>query len=62
MNLSHADSVELKRAKDLLENPTFAARMISVLGIPIEKAGALLPARWSKAVHRASEVALMINT
>ena len=57
--LTQTDLADLKRAKQLLENPGLAAKITAVLGTPIEKGFALLPARWSQTVHKASEAALM---
>lgn len=59
MSLSESDLAELKRAKQLLENPGLAAKMMAVLGAPLEKGFALLPAKWAQSVHEASEAALM---
>jgi hypothetical protein len=57
--LSPSDLQDLRRAKTLLENPGLAAKITAALGTPIEKGFALLPARWSQTVHKASEAALM---
>lgn len=57
--LSKSELADLKRAKQLLENPGLAAKMTAVLGSPIEKGFALLPKSWNKTVHKASEAALM---
>lgn len=59
MSLSESDLAELKRANQLLENPGLAAKITSALGTPIEKGFGLLPAKWTEAVHKASEAALM---
>jgi hypothetical protein len=59
MNLSESHLAELKSAKQLLENPGVAAKITSALGTPIEKGLALLPEKWTEAVHKASEAALM---
>src|SRR5438105_1065300 len=53
--LTQTDLADLKRAKQLLENPGLAAKITAVLGTPIEKGFALLPARWSQTVHKASK-------
>ncbi len=50
---------ELKRAKELLENPGLAAKLSSMLGTPVEKGMKMLPARVQKMVHAATEKALM---
>ena len=59
MTLSKNDLAELKRAKELLENPGLAAKFSAVLGSPIEKGMKMLPAKWQKTVHSATETALM---
>lgn len=57
--LTKSDLADLKRARKLLENPGLAAKMTIMLGAPIEKGFAMLPASWSGKVHKASEAALM---
>jgi hypothetical protein len=57
--ISRQDLAELGRAKALLENPGLAAKLSATLGSPVEKGMKLLPARWQKAVHAATETALM---
>jgi EcsC protein family len=57
--LSKADLADLKRAKELLENPGLVAKFSSVLGAPMEKGMKMLPAKWQKSVHTATEAALM---
>jgi hypothetical protein len=59
MSLSESDLADLKRAKQLLENPGLAAKLTSALGTPIDKGLALLPPKWAQTVHKASEAALM---
>ncbi|HYC38753.1 MAG TPA: EcsC family protein [Usitatibacter sp.] len=59
MGLSKEELEELRRAKALLENPGLAAKLSSALGSPIEKGMKMLPARWQKTVHGATEAALM---
>lgn len=59
MTLTESDLAELKRANQLLENPGLAAKITSALGTPIEKGFELLPGKWTEAVHKASEAALM---
>lgn len=59
MSLSKSELADLKRAKQLLENPGLAAKMTAMLGAPVEKGFALLPKTWNKTVHKASEAALM---
>jgi hypothetical protein len=49
---------ELRRAKALLERPGLAARVTGLIGMPVEKAMDLLPARWSEAVAVATRESL----
>jgi hypothetical protein len=53
------DFADLKRAKLILENPGLAAKLSATIGSPVEKGMKLLPARWQKTVHSATEAALM---
>jgi len=39
MSLTKSDLADLKRAKELLENPGLAAKLTGMLGAPIEKGG-----------------------
>lgn len=59
MSLSKAELADLKRAKSLLENPSLAARTAALLGSPLDKGIKLLPQRFQKAVHEASEAAML---
>ena len=59
MTLPKPDLAQLKRAKELLENPGLAAKLSSVLGSPVEKGMKMLPKKWQKTVHTATEAALM---
>jgi len=59
MKLSKADLDELRRAKEILENPGLAAKLSSLAGAPLEKGMRLLPARLQKGVHEATQAALM---
>ena len=59
MPLSKSELAELKRAKALLENPSLAARVSAMLGAPIDKGVKMLPARFQKIVHEATEAAMM---
>lgn len=58
VTLSRNDLLELKRAKDLLENPGLAAKLAQVAGSPVEKGMQMLPARWQAGVHKATHAAL----
>jgi hypothetical protein len=57
--LTQGELAELRQAKALLEHPGIAARLADMLGSPIEKGMKMLPARWQKTVHTATETALM---
>lgn len=52
------DRVALKEAKDLLENPSFGAKVTNILGVPIEKGMEALPTKWREKVGGATEKAL----
>jgi hypothetical protein len=51
MTLSKSDLHELQQAHELLENPGLAAKMISTLGKPIERALMHLPSGLQRRVH-----------
>lgn len=59
MVLAKSDLADLKRARTLLENPGLAARLSGMLGSPIERGMAMLPARFQSTVNKASEAAMM---
>ena len=59
MTLPKEDLAQLGRAKELLENPGLAAKFSAVLGTPFEKGMKMLPVKWQKTVHTATETALM---
>src|SRR5512139_353767 len=58
MELTKEDLERLTYAKRLLEHPGFGARVINLLGTPIEKGFRLLPAGWKGAVQDATRAAL----
>jgi EcsC protein family len=58
ISLSQEDREALRTAKGLLEHPSLAAKITSVIGTPIEKGVALLPAKWSEVVNSATKIAL----
>ncbi len=58
MIVTKADFDDLKYAKNLLENPSLAARISSLLGTPIEKGFEHLPAKWRDVVRSATEKSL----
>lgn len=58
MDLSHDDEEALRDAKDLLENPSLAAKVAGVIGMPIEKALHMLPEKWAAVVSVATRKSL----
>ena len=58
VKLSYEDQEALRCAKALLENPGLAAKMMGLIGMPIEKALKLLPDKWAEAVNGATRKAL----
>jgi hypothetical protein len=58
MGLSYEDDEALRQAKGILEHPSLAAKITSIIGIPIEKGFTLLPAKWSEMVTYATSTAL----
>ncbi|MCS1408536.1 MAG: hypothetical protein M2R45_01712 [Verrucomicrobia subdivision 3 bacterium] len=58
LTLSPTELNELRRAKWVLENPSFAIRLANVIGLPIETGFAMLPKGWSHIVHRSVHLAL----
>ena len=59
MPFSKIELDDLRRAKNMLEHPGIAARLSALAGSPIEKGMKLLPKRWQKSVHGATEKALL---
>ncbi len=57
-SLSKADEINLIRAFEHLEYPSFAARLSNVVGTPIEMTMKLLPRRWYLGIHRCAENAI----
>ena len=58
MTLSNEDQEALRYAKSLLESPSLAAKITGLIGMPIEKAFALLPEKWAKVVNEATKKSL----
>jgi len=56
--LSAQDNADLLRAYQHLEYPSFAARLSSVVGVPIEMALKLLPKAWYRGLHVGVESAI----
>jgi hypothetical protein len=59
MTIPQNDLDDLKRAKQLLENPGIAAKLSNLVGSPVEKGIKMLPSRMQSSVHRATEAALL---
>jgi hypothetical protein len=58
MTLSDQDRAALIYARGLLEHPSLAAKMASLVGTPVEKLFDLLPDKWSDTVTRSTRSAL----
>jgi hypothetical protein len=58
MTIHEDDLSDLKRAKQLLENPGVAAKITNLIGTPIEKGFELLPENWNKNIGRVTNIAL----
>lgn len=52
------DLKDLKRAKNLLENPGIAAKLTNLIGIPIEKGFKMLPYNWNVKIGAITQVAI----
>ena len=59
MPLPKSELEDLGRAKRLLETPGIAMRLSSLAGAPVEKGLSMLPSRAQRAIHAATEKALM---
>ena len=59
MQLSELEINELQVAKNLLENPGFAARITNLVGTPIEKGFESLPKKWNENIGNVTKAALM---
>jgi len=58
MALTTEELLDLHYAKTMLENPSIAARLTSMLGTPIEKGLAMLPSGANEIIHGASQKAI----
>jgi len=58
MEMKREHLVNLAYAKGLLEKPSLAARITTIIGAPIEKGFAMLRDRWSDAVQDTTRTAL----
>ena len=56
--MTASDLAELGRAKKLLENPGFIAKVADIIGTPVEKAMELLPKGATAAIQKATHAAL----
>ena len=59
MKFSETDQQDLVYAKQLLEHPGLASKMMNVLGRPLEIGMRRLPAKWSAGIMAASHKALI---
>lgn len=58
MSLSERDLRELAQARSLLEHPSFAARLVNVVGAPVERGMGKLPRPVAEKVQQATHAAL----
>ena len=58
VKLSYEDQEALRCAKGLLENPSLAAKITGLIGMPIEKALKLLPDKWAEVINGATRKSL----
>jgi len=58
MTFQQKDLEDLKKAKSLLENPGFTAKITNLLGTPIEKGFASLPQNWRVKIDEITQTAL----
>ena len=58
MKITATDLDSLRYAKNLLENPSLAAKLSNLVGTPIEKGFEHLPDKWSDFVLHATEASL----
>ena len=52
------DMEELRRAKQLLDNPGLAARITNYIGMPLEKGFEMLPKNWNEKVVKITHTAI----
>ncbi|MDZ7339787.1 MAG: EcsC family protein [candidate division KSB1 bacterium] len=58
MKLTAADLADLREAKKILTNSSFAAKLTHVLAAPVKKGFDLLPEKWATIVHAATQKAI----
>jgi len=56
--LTENEAAELRWAYARLEHPSFAARLSSVIGVPIERTLKLLPQSWYRAIENGAEASI----
>jgi len=59
MNLEKTHQQELRSAMLLLENPGIAAKITSLVAMPIKKGLELLPRNWNGKIEKVTQIALM---
>jgi len=59
LKITKTDLDSLRYAKNLLENPSLAAKLSNLVGTPIEKGFEHLPDKWSDLVLHATEASLI---
>ena len=57
--ISDDDRLALTKAKETLENPGLAVKLVDIVGTPIEKALTFLPPNWHDVVQTVTNKALM---
>lgn len=60
MDISQADLDDLHYAKSLLENPGLAAKIVNIIGTPVEKGFDILPSGWKDMVASSTQKALQV--
>jgi len=58
MPLTRAELVDLRRARELLENPGIAMRLTNLIGMPVEKAFEILPRGLARAISGSTRAVL----
>ena len=59
MQITETDREDLRFAKQLLETPTFAAKLATVMGSPLERAWGMIPGPLSDMVQQATRKAIL---
>ncbi|WP_298527892.1 EcsC family protein [uncultured Christiangramia sp.] len=62
MKLTEPELTDLKKAKDLLENPGLAAKITNYIGMPLEKGFELLPKNWNSKIVELTHKAITKST